>query len=79
MTERYSHRNGETEPPTIAGHYGHLGVDETRGGIVQIEMDGDKPQWVLNCYDSYSVDIDDLLGGQWWGPITGPWDAGEAE
>lgn len=81
----YTHRNGETEPPTIPGDFWYKGklhhrghTDESRnyhhdcGGMFHIY-----PHWHTNklCIDGeecihYMEDAE----GQWWGPVVPPWD-----
>lgn len=66
----YTHRNGETEPPTEPGNYWFKGVllfldspgreREETTLIVNVSLD-----FVLDKYE-----------GQWWGPIVPPWETG---
>lgn len=65
----YSHRNGETEPPTI---------DEAwywfDGGLNDIEH----PRGVLYIFDGATYADGEMwsiseLKGRWWGPVTPPW------
>lgn len=78
----YSHRNGETEPPTVEGWYWFQGAITYRG--MQ-----DLPWWGLVAVPSYRghvasmrphtqsnilahVNLDETKG-RWWGPIEPPW------
>jgi hypothetical protein len=64
----YSHRNGETEPPTEDGYYWLRSVpgDLRRAiGITEI-LEGEPPEGLLT--------FEELAGVRWWGPVTPPWD-----
>jgi len=83
----YTHRNGETEPPTIVGAYGFRGLymdirpdaygtHEVAGIITLYHPDRETwPEFI--AYDcetgegAYHNAKD--FDGKWWGPITGPW------
>lgn len=74
----YSHRNGETEPPTITGWYWLKQSRRSRQykpdlswlifvwrGTEKIwRVDGNKEHYLL-----------ETIRGQWWGPVTMPWQA----
>jgi len=74
---RYSHRNGETEPPTIEGWYAiqHPQAWNWQGStfvFVERNMDG---------IDVYCTGQDDPIGYdqmdsriRWYGPIVAPWE-----
>lgn len=75
-TNRYYHRNGETEPPAREGWYWFRGLldDRTVSGLVNVRLPDAafptltmSPEWVEGWVES------DVLDGQWWGPIMGPW------
>jgi hypothetical protein len=73
MSEQYSHRNGETEPPTEDGWYWVSSPPPVfREGTVLV-VDG--------CVYDFQEDqftLDELAGVQWWGPVTPPWEADNA-
>lgn len=72
----YSHRNGETEPPTMAGMFGFRHSAGKRGWIVDVVERHGKFERVMDYMDDdddSTLSIEDF-DGQWWGPITGPWD-----
>lgn len=69
----YTHRNGETEAPIVAGEYWFRGTCTTHrhpiayivdfaGGLVFIGSEPHKRS---------------AFTGQWWGPITPPWETSE--
>ena len=74
---RYSHRNGETEPPTIEGWYAmqHPQAWNWQGStfvFVERNMDG---------IDVYCTGQDDPIGYdqmdsriRWYGPVVAPWE-----
>lgn len=77
----YLHRNGETEPPTEAGWYWFVGRKRHHprrvrwAGTIRLwwnagELRTKVPVW-SPCL------VDDLVG-QWWGPITPPWEQSDA-
>lgn len=71
MNERYTHRNGEADPPTIEGWYW---VDSPSPSPFQ--------QGMILVMDGYAYDFqeeqfpfDRLVAGlRWWGPVTPPWE-----
>ena len=75
-TMKYDHRNGETEPPTIAGWYwwgGTVVGAYTEKGLVNITVSRDGIQiWPSWC-DGW-LGIEDMPG-DWWGPVMPPWEA----
>lgn len=65
-----AHRNGETDTPTEPGKYwfsgnfaGHLMAD-----VISVYSGGSV--WYADAYDKI-----DNYDGQWWGPLTPPWEA----
>jgi hypothetical protein len=73
----YSHRNGETKPPTIHEEYYWFEADENSRVLARTGC--------YYIYSFYSVDDParlagddgahiDKLKGRWWGPVTPPWD-----
>jgi hypothetical protein len=71
----YSHRNGETEPPTMNEKwfwFKGIGPDVEPSGVFFV-ADG-------NAIDTRSDScITDTLHGQWWGPVTPPWEQRPAQ
>lgn len=81
MSEQYSHRNGEMEPPTTEGFY-WLRQEDLDGDVVHVSWQAEilfrgkvdiRAGWIISgeidCY------VDELADAQWWGPLTPPWDA----
>lgn len=71
----YSHRNGETEPPTIYEEYYWYQATEaeiTHDGCYYIYpyFDEDDPARVAGNDGKPIADMD----GRWWGPVTPPWE-----
>jgi len=72
----YSHRNGETEPPTVEGWYWWIGTvvgSYTEKGLVSVTVPRDNSKiqiWPSWC-DGW-LGIEDMLG-EWWGPLVPPW------
>lgn len=69
----YSHRNGETEPPTVEGYYWYVEDDDTPGkhndsaGVAYMLHGGD-------CVGTFGrVRHTSQLPGKWWGPVIPPW------
>jgi hypothetical protein len=76
---RFSHRNGETDEPTVAGYYWFVGKLHHAGyfHVVKdlIEIIGAYPTNEL-IYDG--EECRHVMGdfeGEWYGPIVPPWDA----
>ena len=68
--ERYSHRNGETEPPTEEGYYWSSDNDtDYMSGVVQVSE-----SYVFGSLSEFDKGYLELFKGQWWGPVTPPWD-----
>lgn len=84
----YSHRNGETEPPTVRGCYIYQGKiikpGQVRGSYHRT------CGLVIGASDDLRFRIGNLgfgrggeavcvrdCSGQWWGPITLPWEKAE--
>jgi hypothetical protein len=73
----YSHRNGETEPPTVEGRYwfdGKVDGELYRGLTVAGSQYEDVRIWP-DTYMGWNALSDFAFEGQWWGPVTPPWDA----
>ena len=79
----YSHRNGETEPPTEEGWYWFDGDKCWRGEsqrslkrpvFVEREEEGGSIYWFGADGDADDACADGWLEGQWWGPIVPPWE-----
>lgn len=74
----YSHRNGETEPPTVRGYYWFKGII-MRYGDPQDIADLKTVEWLGDCGVIVNEESDDFLAdtkGQWYGPVTPPWENG---
>lgn len=73
----YTHRNGETTPPTEQGRYWFKGMAD--GAAVQdlLPVVTDPRQGILAWRpmldDGWHEKID-RFDGQWWGPVSAPWD-----
>lgn len=73
----YSHRNGETEPPTEAGYYFFRGRKMRHprrtsvGAMVRVwQGDGEMRTQLRTCSP---CSVDEMVG-RWWGPVTPPWE-----
>lgn len=82
MSERYSHRNGETEPPTLNEEYFWFRFSNDESPIIvegmffmQIGYEDDSifKNGVLDTGGEFKS-FDELPLGQWWGPVTPPWE-----
>lgn len=75
MSQQYSHRNGETEPPTTDGYFWFKGTlqDETASGLVDVFTYQDRvdlaPLWEHGNYPAA------CFVGRWWGPVLMPWES----
>lgn len=78
---QYSHRNGESEAPTVEGFY-WLREGSNDGGVVPVAWQREirdehgnvdiRADWIIPGEIDYYVDeIDDA---QWWGPVMPPWE-----
>jgi hypothetical protein len=70
----YTHRNGETEPPTQQGMFGFRPSSNSEGWIVDVVEVNGRLERIMSYSDDETMPIDEF-DGQWWGPITGPWDS----
>lgn len=83
----YSHRNGESEPPTIRGLYWFAGQYLEEGETepteyyrlynvtVNVNRRGENKWWAFK-WESHPQDRardTDALNGRWWGPVILPW------
>lgn len=72
----YTHRNGETEPPTVEGKYwfrGSIGDVDLDAGITTVALDktGRLMAWDFHFdMQQYMTEF----AGQWWGPLVAPWE-----
>jgi len=74
--DSYSHRNGETEPPTVAGWYWfESNVTPLRTGVLRVYIEDNEPMVnVTFIKDGYSKHMSAASeDGQWWGPLVPPW------
>lgn len=74
----YTHRNGEAATPTEPGLYWFKGVAYVRkaAALFRLEHDNDGVMGWRPFGDSSDVlyaNVDDFVG-QWWGPVTPPWE-----
>jgi hypothetical protein len=75
----YSHRNGETEPPTKPGWYWVKGTESySVWDALQMRYVDRKYQGARMAYrmDSIGQESIEDIGGklQWWGPVVPPWE-----
>lgn len=64
----YTHRNGETEPPTVKGNYWFKGI------LLFIDSPGrerEETSLVVNVSLDFMLD---KYVGRWWGPVMPPWE-----
>lgn len=71
---QYSHRNGESEPPTMAGHYWFKGR-RSRWKIQHLlwVVMVDKHSYGVVVSSDMCIPVSEYEG-QWWGPIQPPWE-----
>jgi hypothetical protein len=71
----YTHRNGETAPPTEPGRYWFNGVFNSKGtyNIVGIVESNQIPGTTYNDVTGEVLKNSDYTG-QWWGPMVPPWE-----
>lgn len=87
MPERYSHRNGESEPPVEPGVYWFEGVFYYEGEdelstyyriyVVTPIGNEDAKLWAYKFMDDNPHERGkrvDMLTGRWWGPVLPPWE-----
>lgn len=72
---KYSHRNGETDPPTDAGYYFFKGrrIKQRKGYNRAVFMRIWEHEGTLRHYFGSPGTVDELTG-QWWGPVSPPWE-----
>lgn len=77
MNGQYTHRNGETEPPTIKGVWFWFmsdgDADISAMGMLFIYPQGDDVAGTFDDVDGDTTCISELEG-RWWGPVTPPWE-----
>lgn len=76
-TPRYSHRNGETEPPTKAGWYwfkGSVSVGNHLGFSVHFDVVRLDDSQLVAFPNDYMATLRNVTG-RWWGPIVPPFEA----
>ena len=73
----YAHRNGETEPPTVAGRYWFSGAISgwSTSEMTLVTLDC-AMAWNNRADVESFVDIAEFVG-QWWGPVLAPWESGK--
>lgn len=71
MVEQYSHRNGETEPPTKEGWYWFKGRTYDNGNASGTWFVSTVTRPVVASEEGELTDWE----GQWWGPVSPPWEA----
>lgn len=81
----YSHRNGETEPPTVEGWYWfwgkHIGWVKrgdfpNRKDILHVDSVGNTRYWKRGTAYPRGMPVTDVVG-KWWGPLPEPWSAND--
>ncbi len=77
VREQFTHRNGESEPPTEEGVYWYacLTPMNKQGYMISppeiVEVNGDQASFI----EPYGIEKTKELKVKWWGPITPPWEA----
>lgn len=75
----YTHRNGETIPPTETGRYWFKGLVRSMeyNAITSVinddEYAGYLAAWYEFCGDGW-FESTKAFNGQWWGPVLAPWE-----
>jgi len=81
----YSHRNGETTPPTVPGRYWFDGTTINRlspspsvlKGTTRVIGDhGELLAW-MDLWDGGQYEPIEQFTGAWWGPVVTPWEPAE--
>jgi hypothetical protein len=73
----FSHKNGETEPPTRPGHYWLRGVRKHGHKRIRLRH---LLHVVRASHTTFEVEWGgvampiELYEGQWWGPVCPPWE-----
>jgi hypothetical protein len=76
----YSHRNGETEAPTVAGRYWFKGkIDDRQFEYITAVTHRPTDEWMAWDDAEFIQDYVEIrrFVGQWWGPVVTPWEQGE--
>ena len=76
LRRSYTHRNGETEAPTIPGQYwftGHCQGEKIKEIIPVIAENNTFCAWRPVFGDGW-FERSEHFNGQWWGPIVAPWE-----
>lgn len=82
MSAEYTHRNGESDPPTVEGRYWFRGSendfpeDDPGNWIegifdVTLEKYGAQSWWQMDG-EGHVLSVSDMAG-KWWGPVMPPW------
>lgn len=73
----YTHRNGETEAPTVPGKYWLKGscLSYAIADLIPVIAEDDhlcawRPYWGEGWFERM-----EHFTGQWWGPIVAPWES----
>lgn len=81
MDKQYSHRNGETEPPTIEGWYflkqhgnAKWAANPAHPLVLVMTMNHELEVWTWGK----ETPVKDIKA-RWWGPVTLPWDTAGRE
>jgi hypothetical protein len=82
MSERYTHRNGETEPPTERGWFWYAGAINFpemqaltwRGLVYFVYSEGSSVLRPHVSHSALAIVREVETGGRWWGPLTLPWE-----
>ena len=76
--QQYSHRNGETEPPTTAGEFWFDGAGIASSHVYKWRdrFSVERHNGVLCVFDDdgYPLLPVTSMAGRWWGPIMPPWE-----
>lgn len=80
MSQTYSHRNGETEPPTVEGTYWFRGKIHHRDYAHDVAgLKVVSEHWRYEGHEHWLVESEECedrlkdAEGQWWGPVEAPW------
>lgn len=79
MSQPYSHRNGETEPPdhmeygpSYSVNYFFQGYIDGYGNFQDLTT-VDQVNWEMSDYCGVSYKLN-KAHGRWWGPVMPPWE-----
>jgi hypothetical protein len=81
MPQLYSHRNGETEPPSLPEKYFWYKATDPEDfgfeGVYFTQTEGCQEEDGVLDVDLDFTPYRNLPPGRWWGPVSPPWEQGD--